>query len=181
LLPDAQLYFSGLHYTGYPHRLFCNRVTDVRVKGADGAYRPPEAAALYPVVGSLYSAQMLGAVKELTYGILSLEPKDAQGQPVQDYLRQVLYTPEGFELKEWLAFSDYLHALDGGKIPAAYAAPSPRKTIRHSTALCDLLKRPNGFALLVYSGIILLFAAVVFFTIVIIRKLRRAGAKSRKQ
>lgn len=171
LLPDAQLYFSGLRYSCNPRRLFCNKVTEVLVKEADGACRPPAATALYPVVSSLYAARMLNTVKKLTYGILSLTPKDAQGQPVQDYLQQVIYTPEGFELKEWLALSDYLHTLGGKKIPAKYAAPEKRKNSSHSAAIGELLKRPNAFALLVYSGAMILFAAIVFCAILCIRKI----------
>jgi hypothetical protein len=162
LFPPAQLYFSGLHYTYNPRRLFCNKVTEVLVSAADGVYRPPVDTILYPVISSLYAAQMLNAVKKLTYGILTLTPKNAQAQPVQDYLQQVIYTPEGFELKEWLALSNYLHTLDGGKIPATYASPEKRKTIHHSATVYDLLKRPNGFAWLVYSIAVILLAAIVF-------------------
>jgi 2',3'-cyclic-nucleotide 2'-phosphodiesterase (5'-nucleotidase family) len=162
LFPDAQLYFSGLRYTCNPRRLFCNKVTEVLVETANDAFRPPVDTALYPVISSLYAARMLNAVKKLTYGILTLTPKDAQGQPVQDYSQQVIYTPEGFELKEWLALSNYLHTLDGGKIPATYASPEKRKTIHHSAAIYDLLKRPNGFAWLVYGGTVIILAAIVF-------------------
>ncbi|MDR3350294.1 MAG: bifunctional metallophosphatase/5'-nucleotidase [Prevotellaceae bacterium] len=169
LFPDAQLYFSGLHYACNPRRLFCNKVTEVLVQEPDGRYRPPAAAALYPVVSSLYAAQMLNAVKKLTYGILSITPKNAQGQPVQDYLQHIRYTPEGFELKEWLALSNYLHALDGNKIPAIYAAPEKRKTISPSAAPAALLKRPNGFALLLYATAAALLAAAVW----LLRKLKR--------
>ncbi|MDR2358989.1 MAG: bifunctional metallophosphatase/5'-nucleotidase [Prevotellaceae bacterium] len=170
LFPEAQLYFSGLRYTYNPRRIFCNKVTEVLVQEAGGACRPPADDTLYPVISSLYAAQMLNAVKKLTYGILALTPKDAQGQPAQDYLQHIIYTPEGFELKEWLALSDYLHTLDGKKIPAAYATPEKRKTIRHSVAPCELLKRPNGFALLVYTIAAVLFAAAVCLVVFCIRK-----------
>jgi 2',3'-cyclic-nucleotide 2'-phosphodiesterase (5'-nucleotidase family) len=173
LFPSAQLYFSGLRYTYNPRRLFCNKVTEVLAQEAGGLYRPPVAEALYPVVSSLYAVQMLNAVKKLTYGILTLTPKDAQGQPVQDYLRHVIYTPEGFELKEWLALSNYLHTLDGKKIPAAYAMPEKRKTVCHSATPGELLKRPNGFALLVYTITAVLFAAIIYLTFFLIRKIRK--------
>jgi 2',3'-cyclic-nucleotide 2'-phosphodiesterase (5'-nucleotidase family) len=175
LLPEAQLYCSGLRYTSNPHRLFCNKVTEVLVQKANGSYCPPAAHTLYPVIAGLYSAQMLDAVKKLTYGILSLEPKDAQGQPVRDYLRQVIYTPEGFELKEWVALSNYLHAFGGGKVPAAYTSPEKRKNTQHGTAIGDLLKHPNGFALLVYGSSIILSAGLLTLIIFGIRKIRTAS------
>jgi 2',3'-cyclic-nucleotide 2'-phosphodiesterase (5'-nucleotidase family) len=172
LKPDARLSFAGLKYTYHPHRLFCNKVTEVWVTGADGKEVAPDERRLYPVVSSLYAAQMLGIVKSLTHGILSLEPKDAHARPVEDFLQQVVTTPEGGEWKEWEALSRYLHSFDDATIPAFYAAPEQRKTL--DTHAGALFRRPNGFALLVYGTAIVLLAALAWAATFVVRKIRNA-------
>jgi hypothetical protein len=144
----------------------------VWVKDENGNFVPPEKNKLYPVVGGLYSVQMLGAVKTLTYGILSLDPKDAQGQPIADYLPHILTTPDGLEIKEWLALSNHLHTFSDRKIPIKYATPAPRKIIDNSTSVYAFLKQPNGFALLVYGLSVVVLAMLVGCIIVITRKIR---------
>jgi 2',3'-cyclic-nucleotide 2'-phosphodiesterase (5'-nucleotidase family) len=180
LLTDAQSFFSGIRYTCNPHRLFCNRVTEVLVKDTTGAYVPVEEEQMYQIVGGLYSVQMLDVVRKMTHGILSLKPKDANGRPLTDYSQQIL-TDGGFELKEWLALSNYLRALahrgEAAEVLAAYPDLEPRKIINNSTALGDRLQHPNGFAILVYAvlGVLILaLAAGLFFGI---RKIYRLCAR----
>lgn len=49
---------------------------------------------LYRVVTGMYSAQMLGTVKEKSLGLLSLEPKDENGVPITDFATRVLQGQE---------------------------------------------------------------------------------------
>ena len=56
---------------------------------------------LYRVVTGMYSAQMLGTVKEKSLGLLSLEPKDENGVPITDFATRVLRDGNGSEIKEW--------------------------------------------------------------------------------
>ena len=108
LMPAAQLYMAGLEYSFNTHRMFFNRVTDIKLRqnitatadveivDAEGNLMPPPADAfdwqeeiddgqLYRVVTGMYSAQMLGTVKSKSMGLLSLEPKMADGSPVIDF------------------------------------------------------------------------------------------------
>ena len=46
---------------------------------------------------------MLGTVKSKSMGLLSLEPKQANGTPVTDFADCILCDANGNELKEWVA------------------------------------------------------------------------------
>ena len=82
MMPTAQLFMSGLNYTLNPNRLILNKVTKASLSDMEGNEIPLEDDKLYRVVADLYSGQMLGAVTDMSYGILSIVPKDAQGNPV---------------------------------------------------------------------------------------------------
>ena len=75
-MTTARLYNSGLNFTYNPHRMILNKVTDVYLD--DGTQRIElEDDKLYRVVADLYSGQMLSAVTDMSYGLLSLVPKYA--------------------------------------------------------------------------------------------------------
>ena len=59
---------------------------------------------LYRVVADLYSGQMLSAVTDMSYGLLSLVPKYADGTPIEDF-EDVIITENGKELKAWDAIA----------------------------------------------------------------------------
>jgi hypothetical protein len=177
LFPAAQLSMAGLNYTYNPHRLFCNKVTEVWVEKEDGQYAPPDKKALYPVIGDLYSLQMLGAIRRMTYGILSLQPKDAQGQPVEDYQKQILTLSSGLEYKEWIALSDYLRSFPERRVPDSLAFSEQRKIIDDpSPAAC--LAHPNGFARLIYG---LALGSAAGMTGLVIFGIRRIHKRNRRK
>ena len=85
IMPAAQLYMSGAKYAFNTKRMFFNRVYDAALtdvtfdeSGTGNAYEIDDNA-LYRVVTGMYSAQMLGTVKSKSMGLLSLEPKQANG------------------------------------------------------------------------------------------------------
>ncbi len=55
------------------------------MKAARGNAYEIDDNALYRVVTGMYSAQMLGTVKSKSMGLLSLEPKQADGTPVTGF------------------------------------------------------------------------------------------------
>ena len=109
----------------------------------------------------MYSAQMLGTVKGKSMGLLSLEPKMADGTPVTDFNNCILRDGAGNEIKEWYALAMYLQALGPDGIPARYSAPDGRKTVSRSWNPVELVKSPNWITLLVLAAILLLTIAVV--------------------
>lgn len=79
-MTTARLYCSGLNFTYNPHRLLLNKVTDVCLED-DGQPAALEDDKLYRIVADLYSGQMLSAVTDMSYGILAIVPKYADGTP----------------------------------------------------------------------------------------------------
>ena len=182
IMPAAQLYMSGAKYAFNTKRMFFNRVygaalTDVTFdeSGTGNAYEIDDNA-LYRVVTGMYSAQMLGTVKSKSMGLLSLEPKQANGTPVTDFADCILYDANGNELKEWYALAAYLEQFGEDDLPDRYAAPANGcKQVSDSFAPGQLLAGWNGITWVVL-GIVLLILALILLLIRSLR--RRSGGKS---
>ena len=107
----AQLYPSGACWTYNPNRLILNRVTDVFIMNEDGSRSKVEKDQLYRVVTPLYCAQMLGSVQAKSMGILTVEPKDENGEAITDYEDFIIRNHQtGEELKEWYTLATYLES-----------------------------------------------------------------------
>lgn len=182
IMPAAQLYMSGAKYAFNTKRMFFNRVygaalTDVTFdeSGTGNAYEIDDNA-LYRVVTGMYSAQMLGTVKSKSMGLLSLEPKQANGTPVTDFADCILYDANGNELKEWYALAAYLEQFGEDGLPDRYADPANGcKQVSDSFAPGQLLAGWNGITWVVL-GIVLLILALILLLIRSLR--RRSGGKS---
>ena len=183
IMPAAQLYMSGAKYAFNTKRMFFNRVYDAALtdvtfdeSGTGNAYEIDDNA-LYRVVTGMYSAQMLGTVKSKSMGLLSLEPKQANGTPVTDFADCILYDANGNELKEWYALAAYLEQFGEDGLPDRYAAPANGcKQVSDSFAPGQLLADWNGITWVVL-GIVLLILALILLLIRSLR--RRSGGKSR--
>lgn len=182
IMPAAQLYMSGAKYAFNTKRMFFNRVygaalTDVTFdeSGTGNAYEIDDNA-LYRVVTGMYSAQMLGTVKSKSMGLLSLEPKQADGTPVTNFTDCILCDANGNELKEWYALAAYLEQFGEKGIPDRYADPANGcKQVSDSFAPGQLLAGWNGITWVVL-GIVLLILALIFLLIRSLR--RRSGGKN---
>ena len=176
IMPAAQLYMSGAKYAFNTKRMFFNRVYDAALtdvtfdeSGTGNAYEIDDNA-LYRVVTGMYSAQMLGTVKSKSMGLLSLEPKQADGTPVTDFADCILYDANGNELKEWYALAAYLEQFGEDGLPDRYADPANGcKQVSDSFAPGQLLAGWNGITWVVL-GIVLLILALI---LLLIRSLRR--------
>lgn len=175
IMPAAQLYMSGAKYAFNTKRMFFNRVYDAALtdvtfdeSGTGNAYEIDDNA-LYRVVTGMYSAQMLGTVKSKSMGLLSLEPKQANGTPVTDFADCILYDANGNELKEWYALAAYLEQFGEDGLPDRYAAPANGcKQVSDSFAPGQLLAGWNGITWVVL-GIVLLILTLI---LLLIRSLR---------
>lgn len=182
IMPAAQLYMSGAKYAFNTKRMFFNRVYDAALtdvtfdeSGTGNAYEIDDNA-LYRVVTGMYSAQMLGTVKSKSMGLLSLEPKQANGTPVTDFADCILYDANGNELKEWYALAAYLEQFGEDGLPDRYAAPANGcKQVSDSFAPGQLLAGWNGITWVVL-GIVLLILALILLLIRSLR--RRSGGKN---
>nr|WP_300848534.1 bifunctional UDP-sugar hydrolase/5'-nucleotidase [uncultured Acetatifactor sp.] len=177
-MKSARLYISGLHFTFNPHRIILNKVTDCYMTDEKGSRVEIEDDKLYRVVCDLYSGQMLGAVTDVSYGILSVQPKFADGTPIED-IEDAILTDGGRELKAWAAIAGYLDSLEDADgdgvsdIPEAYASAQGRKVVEDSRSIGDLIKSPNKFAFIILGILLLLLILIVLLFWLLIRLVRR--------
>ena len=180
IMPAAQLYMSGANYAFNTKRMFFNRVYDAALtdvtfdeSGTGNAYEIDDNA-LYRVVTGMYSAQMLGTVKSKSMGLLSLEPKQANGTPVTDFSDCILYDANGNELKEWYALAAYLEQFGEDGLPDRYADPANGcKQVSDSFAPGQLLAGWNGITWAVLGIALLLLALILLLIRFLRRRIRR--------
>ena len=176
IMPAAQLYMSGMTYFFNTHRMFFNRVTEAylsEVPFSGSGLAEIENDQLYRVVTGMYSAQMLGTVKSKSLGLLSLEPKMADGSPVTDFDQCILRDKNGNEIKEWYALAAYLQSFGSEGLSAHYARTDGRKTVSHSWSPIQLLKHPNWITLVTVLVLALAVLAVVLVVRALVRRQRR--------
>ena len=173
-MTTARLYCSGLNFTYNPHRLLLNKVTDVCLED-DGQRVALEDDKLYRIVADLYSGQMLSAVTDMSYGILTIVPKYADGTPITDF-EDVIITENGRELKAWDSIARYMASFadtdgDGiANVPAYYSTTHGRKLVDTSRSPLALLKNPNKFTA-VYAGLLAVAVLLIVLIVLLIRKL----------
>ena len=181
-MTTARLYCSGLNFTYNPHRMILNKVTDCYLTSADGERTEIEDDKLYHVVTDLYTGQMLGSVMKMSYGLLSLEPKDKDGNPIENLEDHAVMEGDK-ELKAWDAIVRYMQSFDDAdgdgiaNVSEYYATTHDRKVVDDSKNILDLVKKPNKFtAIIVCIGLIIII--IIVLVVSLIRKIVR---KSRKK
>lgn len=173
----ARLYCSGLNFTFNPHRMILNKVTDCYLTGQDGKREEIQDDKLYHVVTDLYTGQMLGSVMDISYGLLSIIPKDKEGNPIED-LEEYAIMEENQELKAWVAIARYMQSFDDtdgdgiANVSEYYATTHGRKVVENSRNLVQLLKNPNKFFVLMI-GIVTVAVLIVLLLIFFIQKVLR--------
>lgn len=176
-MTTARLYMSGLQFSYNPNRMILNKVTDVYLLGNDGQREEIDDDRLYRVVADLYSGQMLGAVTDMSYSILSVVPKYEDGTVIED-LEDAIVMENGKELKAWEAIAGYMESFpdtdgDGtANVPAYYEEEQGRKVVEDSTNLLDLIKNPNKYAVIittVAAAVILLVAVLIVFVVKLVK------------
>ena len=185
-MSSARLYTDGLYWNYNPNRMILNKVTDVYLCDVNEERVEIEDDKLYRVVTDFYTSQMLGGVTDLSYGLLSVVPKFADGTPVENYEDAVIMTGEGKELKAWAAIAEYMSSFedtdgDGiGNVPQKYATKEGRKVVEDSKKVGDLLKSPNKYFFMVL-GIVLLVIAILVTIIFVIAKVVQRVIRRRKR
>ena len=176
----ARLYCSGLNFTFNPHRMILNKVTDCYLTGQDGKREEIQDDKLYHVVTDLYTGQMLGSVMDISYGLLSIIPKDKEGNPIED-LEEYAIMEENQELKAWVAIARYMQSFDDtdgdgiANVSEYYATTHGRKVVENSRNLVQLLKNPNKFFMLMIGIVtvaVLIVLLLIFFILKVLRKRR---------
>lgn len=178
LMSAAQLFYSGVEYSFNTNRMIFDKVDDVALLGTGGVTEPIVDDQLYHVVTGLYIGQMLGAVEDTSFGILTVTPRDAQGNPIDmsQLENYILHDDEGNEVKEWYAIATYLQSM-GGEMDQKYGQTDGRKLVYSSWNPVSLLKHaglPTFVAILALVLVVaLLVQVVVLVRKYILRRMRR--------
>lgn len=188
LMEDAQLYISGMNYTFNPNRLIFNKVIDTKLKMEDGSTKELEDKKLYRIVCNLYSAQMLSVVGDKSFGLMSIVPKNQDGNAITDFEDFIIHSNESgkkLELKEWYAVVEYLKSFDKTNgvsvIPSVYEKTQGRKIVKDDHSLAAILSKPNniGIAVDIIAAVLLTILILCIFRITTGKKHRRSR-KGRK-
>ena len=183
-MTTARLYCSGLNFTYNPHRMILNKVTDCYLTREDGKRIEIQDDQLYRVVTDLYTGQMLGSVMEMSYGLLKIEPKDKDGNPIENLEDQAIMEGDK-ELKAWDAIARYMQSFDDtdgngiSNVPEYYETTHGRKVVDESRNVIDLVKNPNKFSVMIV-GIVLVLILIIILLVVLIRKLIKKRRRNKK-
>ena len=183
-MTTARLYCSGLNFTYNPHRMILNKVTDCYLTREDGKRIEIQDDQLYRVVTDLYTGQMLGSVMEMSYGLLKIEPKDKDGNPIENLEDQAIMEGDK-ELKAWDAIARYMQSFDDTdgngipNVPEYYETTHGRKVVDDSRNIIDLVKHPNKFSVMII-GIVLVLILIIILLVVLIRKLIKKRRRKKK-
>ena len=184
IMNEAQLYMSGLSYTFNPNRLILNKVTEISLMDREGNQTAIEDDKLYRVVADLYSGQMLGTVSDQSFGILSVTPRDAAGEPVEDLEDFIVYS-DGREVKAWEAIARYVEALAAaegtGEIPEYYNETQGRKILDDDGSLGAILKNPNRIAIALACILLAVLVLLVLLAVLIVKLIKRRRRRRSKR
>ena len=182
-MTTARLYISGTNFTFNPNRLILNRVTDIYLVADDGSRVELEDDKLYRVVADLYSGQMLGAVTDMSYGLLAIVPKNADGSVITDF-EDAIVTDGGQEIKAWAAIANYMESFpdtDGDgipNVPASYGEMQGRKVVDDDTSLIARIKNPNKYAAMIIAVVLVVIVIVVLLVVLVVKLVKRMRNKN---
>mgnify|MGYP000668665204 FL=1 len=182
-MTTARLYCSGLNFTYNPNRMILNKVTDCYLT-KDGQRIEIQDDQLYHVVTDLYTGQMLGSVNKMSYGLLSLEPKDQDGNPIEN-LEDHIIKEDGKELKAWDAIARYMRSFDDtdgdgiANVSKYYASTHDHKIVDDSKNIIDLIKKPNKFSAMIVAIVLVIILLIVLLILLIRRIIGKIRKKSK--
>ena len=177
LLHNKDIFMDMLTDSGV--NAMSDNMQSAMLRADDGTLTPIDNSKLYFVVAGMYMGQMLGSVEETSMGLLTVTPRDEQGNPIatedlEDLVNYVIKDEDGNPLKEWAAIASYLETM-GGEMDARYAEPDGRKVIYASLSPVKLLKNAN-----IFTYAVLILAAVIIATPILIVCAVRRRKKHKK-
>ncbi len=148
LVSSLKMSYSGLSYKFNTKRLILSKVMNSGIVKGDARPVKIENNKLYKVVGNMYAINMLDMVNQVTKGMISIAPRDENGKKNFDFYSLSLKDRNGNEVKEWIAFKDYLESFEVGEsgypeIPERYSSGQDRK-VKVSQNIFEEI-RENGF------------------------------------
>lgn len=174
IMNTAQLFLSGVEYSFNRWRMIFNKVDYAMLRGDDGTLTEIRDDELYYVVSGMYIGQMLSSAEESSMGILTVTPRDAEGNPIpsDDLVNYVVKDENGAPLKEWYAIATYLNGM-GGELDSHYAQPDGRKVVYTSLNPVKLLRNANVFSYVALGVILVLLTVMALIVRCILKRVRK--------
>ena len=177
LMTTARLYISGVSVEYNPNRMLLNKVVDVWRNPAirEESYEKLDNDRMYRIVTDSYSMSMLGAVTDMSKGILSVVPKDENGVPIEDPMDFIIYDSEGNELKAWVALVEYLGSFESNEegiseVPEYYNEYHNRKVVNDSHTFRAMFKNTSKYFFIIVAICLLIILLIVFIIRCIVKK-----------
>ncbi len=114
---DGYLYTSGIKIYINPKKMMLRKVQKVELneKEIDISKKNKN---LYSITANTYLLSFIGEIKKISHGLVSVVPKDKNGNPVSDMKNQLIdINPEKEgvqEAKEWIALIEYMKSFKKG-------------------------------------------------------------------
>ena len=177
LMHSAQLFFSGVEYSFNTNRMIFNKVDYAMLRNDDGTLAAIDDEKMYRVVCGMYMGQMLGSVESTSMGLLTITPRDADGNPIEvaDLGNYVVRDENGTPVKEWYAIASYLQQM-GGEMDEQYAQTDGRKDVYSSWNPVKLLRNANKFTCILLAVLLVLILIVALIVRAVVRRIKRKRA-----
>ena len=178
IMSSAQLFFSGVEYSFNTNRMIFNKVDYAMMRKNDGSLHNIQDEKLYRVVTGMYVGQMLGAVESTSFGLLTITPRDKNGNPIsaENLKNYIVMDKSGNPIKEWYAIASYLQQM-GGKMNENYSKEDERKVVYSSFNPVKLLRNANKFTYIAIAVILVVLATIILITKAIVKKHRKKKQK----
>ena len=181
LMTSVQTFMSGVEYSFNTSRVIFNKVDYARLRRSDGSLEEIDPDRLYYVVAGMYVGQRLAALEETSFGLLTVTPRDAQGDPIaiSNLVDYVVHDKAGNPVKEWYAIASYLKQMDG-TMDEQYGQIDGRKVIYASSKPGDLLSNANKFTYF-FMAVIMLITLVAALVGRWLTRMIQGGTKNKKR
>lgn len=108
---NGYLYTSGLRIYIDPDKMMLRKVKKVELNGKEIDISKKNKK-LYSVTANTYLLSFFGEIKKMSHGLISVIPKDKDGNPVKDMKNQLIDINPGKkgvqEAKEWIALIEFM-------------------------------------------------------------------------
>lgn len=184
---DYYLQVSGLKVTYNPKRMIFDRVTEILIEEEDGSFVPLDYSSkneeLYRITTNYYNASFIKVVGNFTNNILTMVPKDRDGNPIED-LATVRVDADANktgiqELKDWETIFEYISTFEDSdgdgirEIPERYSKIEGRFVADPSLNPYKLLKRGNYLTWIAFGAILVILALLFLIIYVPVKILKK--------
>jgi len=126
--PSNYCYYSGIKVRYDPQKGLLRKIRKIEIDNASGKTVEvdfsKENKTLYSISANSYMLEFIGIIKQMSFGLINVVPKDSEGKQFTDMKDAVIdmdsFVPGKQEGKEWLALMEFVSAMedtDGDGIP----------------------------------------------------------------